>query len=396
MSLKFRKSYVVLLIFTLYGVNHYIFERFLYFNELLSLIGFYYFIKCSFRSKGKVYWPQSPIYRAVVALIALLLIYALGSCFVKTNWYYYFRNSSIIYSIFSFFVGFHLYHRQYWFFNRIRKWLYLYAIGSFAIGSTILVDRNAFAAWLAIMQRNFGMFSWLLLVLLFAIYTLTFGSITVLIALFVVLFFALVSSYRFFKVSMLFALLSFVLLFIVTVNDLELYRLGTNSLFGNVHLVYNQHAFYDLDHNSSWRLLLWYRLLIEGFPQNLIGIGIGTPILPYFQNVTSTELGHTDEYIAHVIGAHNTFITMFSRFGIGFLILITKIYHTIFKEFFFHKSYYMNSRNDFSLFLAFFIVTTVGLFNLLLETPTLASLYWVILGFVAAGIHNRKVNHNEV
>lgn len=387
---------MVLLIFTLYGVNHFVFERLLFFNEVLSLIGFYYFIKFSIRPNKKLYWPQSRIYRTVVALIILLSIYALGSLFVKTNWYYYFRNSSIIYSIFTFFIGFHLYHRQYAFFKRIKKWLYLYAFGSFAIGSTMLIDRNAFGVWFALMQRNLGVFSLLLLILLFSVYTLAFSSLTVVMILFIVLFFALVKSYRLFKTSMYLALGGLAFLFLITANDLELYKLGSHSLFGNILLVYKQHSFYNLDHNSSWRLLFWYRLLIENFPENLIGIGIGTPLLPYRNNMISTELGHPDEYIAHVIGAHNTFITLFSRFGLGFLILIGIIYRSVFREFYHHKSYYLKHKNDISLFLAFFTVTTVGIFNLLLETPTLASVYWVFLGFVGAGIHNRKAKQNEV
>jgi O-antigen ligase len=136
--------------------------------------------------------------------------------------------------------------------------------------------------------------------------------------------------------------------------------------------------------------------LIENFPYNLIGIGIGTPLLPYYPNAVTTDLGHPDEYIAHVIGAHNTFITLFSRFGIGFILLMIMIYRAVFREFYWYKSYYLNHKNDISLFLAFFTITTVGIFNLLLETPTLAAVYWVFLGFVAAAIHERKINQNEL
>jgi O-antigen ligase len=137
-------------------------------------------------------------------------------------------------------------------------------------------------------------------------------------------------------------------------------------------------------------MILWFRGIVECFPENLFGIGLGTPLLPYKQHVTTSDLGHSDEYISHVFGLHNTYITLFVRFGIPFIIFLIVIYRTIFKEFFNHRKYYISNRNDIALFLGFFTISTVGLFNLLLETPTLASIYWVSLGFVSKAIYYRQ------
>ncbi len=192
------------------------------------------------------------------------------------------------------------------------------------------------------------------------------------------------------------AVLVFAFIFTAASPYLKLYHHGSYNLFGDVEYVYAQHPLFHVDQNSSWRLVFWYRTVVEPFPQNLLGIGLGTPLLPYLPSATTTDLNHTDEYVAHVIGTHNTFITVFVRLGILTVLIFAVIYRTVFREYLPTKKYYLHHKNDGGLFLGFVTMTAVGLFNLVLESPTLASLYWISLGFVAKAIYSRRAGNHTV
>jgi len=65
------------------------------------------------------------------------------------------------------------------------------------------------------------------------------------------------------------------------------------------------------------------------------------------------------------------------------------IYIRIFREYFYFKRYYYSNSHIF-IFWSFFAVTVIALFNPALESPIYASGYWLILGFTARAINNRK------
>jgi hypothetical protein len=387
---RIRLSTLILTIFTLYGVNHYLFERGLYFNELLSLIGVLFFVKYSWKPGFRLVFPQEQVYRCILALIALFLVYAIASLWWKTNWYFYLRNLSIIYPIFTFFIGYHLYTQQFEFFSRARKWLYGYSIFSFATAIPNLIDRNAFMYWLVLIQKDWKWRGLAILLTLSIAYMMAYTSLTVAVIMVMILGILIVPRYWIFASVVLVGITVFAFIFIEAAPFLKLYRYHNQFLFGNVHFVYAHDPWFQIDHNSSWRMIFWYRTVVELFPQNLVGIGIGTPLLPYSPDFSTSDLNHTDEYVAHVIGAHNTFITVFVRFGILSCLFFAFIYHTVFREFYLKSHYYKATRNDFALFMSFITISIVGLFNLVIETPTLASIYWVSLGFVSRAIQNRK------
>ena len=389
-KLKFKKSSVVLLLISLYGANYFVFERIFFFNELLSLIGFLYFIHYSFTKDFKFRFPRNTIYKYVLFFIILCVFYAFISLWLKTNWYYYFRNLSIIYSVFSFFIGFYLYKAQWGFFQKIRIWIYGYAFSSFILRWPNLIDRNAYMFWFAFLQKDWKPISILLLTIVSCIYVAAYTSASVVMVLVAILAFRFfIKTYLQFKIVLFLSILCFATIFSLAIPFLKLYKVSS-SLFGDVVYVYSQHPWFNIDHNTSWRLIFWYRTIVESFPQNILGIGVGTPMLPYLSNSTTSDLMNSDEYIAHVIGAHNTFVTVFIRFGILSLVVMGLIYRSLIREFFFFKKYYYNHRNDISLFFAFIAITVVGSFNLLIETSTLASLYWISLGFIAGAINFRK------
>lgn len=388
-KLKFKKSYIVLTLVTLYAANYFLFERILLFNELLSLIGVGYFVSSSFTKSGQFILPRSAIYKCVLAFIGLGIFYAFISLRLKTNWYYYFRNASIIYSAFGFFIGYHLYTPQYFFFQKIKNKIYGYALVALAWRWPFLIDRNSYSYLLAVVQKKWTLHSLGLLMVVLVLYFAAFTSATVPMIMAAIGALVVIRSYAYFKLLTLSAGVAFVIFFSLAVPYLKLYHTDSTKLFGNVEYVYSQHPLFQLDANTSWRFILWYRAVVENFPNNLTGIGIGTPLLPYTEGATTQTTGTTDEYWAHVSGLHNTFITLFYRFGILFIVIIALIYRQVMREFFIHKKYYLHHRNDFSLFIGFVVLTMVGLFNLLLDSPTLASLYWVSLGFVAKAINVR-------
>jgi hypothetical protein len=284
-----------------------------------------------------------------------------------------------------------LYEAQWPFYGKLRRVILGYGLFSFALGKLGWIDRNAFAFWLAIVQRRWQWVSVLGFLFLMGLYFAAFTSLTVVIIAGAVVGFLIVPRYYQIKWMFLTGLMAFCVLFYLAGPYLKLYRVNQELLFGDVLYVYAQHPWFYIDPNSSWRMVFWYRTLVEAFPGNLLGLGFGTPILPYHAGVTTTDLGHPDEYIAHVIGTHNTFVTIFVRLGLISAVLFVLIYRAVFREFFRHKRYYLNHRNDGSLFLAFLIITIVGFFNLVLESPTLAALYWVSLGFVARAIYTRRL-----
>ncbi len=397
--MDFIKKYystIVLIIFSLFGINHFIFERYFFFNELLSLVGGLFLIS-QWRSKSfAVNFKNDKIYASIIFLIGLLVAYSIASLFFKTNWYYYLRNTSLVYSVFSFFVGYCLYKEQAEFYQRFKKWIYGFSFLALFLGTPNLIDRNSYATWFALFQKDLKWKSIAIFSLLCFIYTFSYTSLTVVMIWALVLGISLLPNYKSFLSIFFLGICSLALIINFAEPMLSWYHGGHYGLFGRILHVYNQHQFFHFDHNSSWRLLFWYRLLVEDFPQNLVGIGIGTPLVPYLNWTNTQDLGQSDEYIAHVIGAHNTFITFFYRFGIIAILLLGRIYHLILKEFYQHRQLFIKHKNDLGLFLAFITITTVGVFNLLLETPTLASFYWVLLGFVAQAIQNRKAVNNEV
>jgi O-antigen ligase len=142
----------------------------------------------------------------------------------------------------------------------------------------------------------------------------------------------------------------------------------------------------DLDPNNTWRLVLWKQILVDHFPGNIFGIGFGTPAVAYYPVADFSKL----DTLPYVLGAHNSYIYLFGRLGIVYLLLIVPVHVIIFKEYFYHKSYYRNN-NGILLFYSFFAISMITLFNPTLESPIFAAGYWLVLGFLARCIYFRQL-----
>lgn len=382
-------AYALFLIYLLYGLNNYFFERTLFFNEILSLSGFVVFLAKAHVRGLTFRIPSSRIYKLVVCLLLLCAFQLLVSTVLKTNWYFYFRNSVIMYSMFTFFIGFYYYEYFVQLLRGVRRSITVFLAFALAYPMpVVLLDRFTASGFFPYLFKRSSRAAFYGVVVLNVIYAVAYSSLTVTILTLVLIVIVAVRRYIYLKLLLGIGLTGFVAGFIYLAPYLQLYKTGPYSLFGNIEQVAGRHWVLNLDGNTTWRAVLWYRLLAERFPENVLGIGMGTPLLEYQPGMTTTDSEYEDEYNAHVFGLHNTYLTLAIRLGILYLVFTLMIYDRVFREYYGFKNYYRRN-NLYLFFWSFFAITGVGLFNLLLESPTVASLYWITLGFVAKVIYHR-------
>jgi len=394
--MKVKKRHIIYGIFLMlffYGVNSEIFERKFLFNEILSLIGIFIFLRESFRSKGKFKLPKSGLYRVMLAYLLLAGVHLILSIFWKTNWYFYLRNAVIFYAAFTFFLGFYYYEEAKAFYQKARWGMAAFFAFAFAFPRpSLLMDRynaTVFFPFLFFGRNLHHLLFWGGFLILCLVYTLTYVSSTIILTVMLLSLIMYLRYYFYLKTLFIVGFLGFLFFFISLMPALKLYRTGEYRLFGNVHYVYQQSKLLQVDYNSSWRLILWYRVSVERFPDNLFGLGYGTPLIEYKKGYDTAQSNHDDEHDAHVIGVHNTYLTTAVRLGVFYLFILYAIYHNAFKEYYKYRRYYIYTQ-DVLFMLGFFAVSIIGIFNLVIESPTVAALYWTFLGFVAKIIYNRK------
>ncbi len=218
-------------------------------------------------------------------------------------------------------------------------------------------------------------------------------SLTVIMVTLIVLIVYAIPSFKFFKLSLTISFIGVVLCFFYLKPQFEKYANPPYSLTGNIVAVASESKILKLDGNSTWRAVYWYRLIVERFPENLAGIGIGTPLLEYIKGMDTIPVANDDMHDAHVSGGHNTYLTLTTRLGALFLLFLGLILNQVFKFYYFFRKRQMDSQY-LLIYYSFFTVFAIGLFNLVLESPTGASLFWGLLGFVAANIEDQRTRIN--
>lgn len=195
-------------------------------------------------------------------------------------------------------------------------------------------------------------------------------------------------NFRLFAIFSIGGLSVLVAFFIYFSKYIERYKIhGDCCLYGNMHAVVTSHKIFTFDGNTTWRAILWYRAIVERSPENLWGIGFGTPLLPYregmhvqyFHEMHKYAPIGSAEYEIHVSGVHNTYLTLFLRLGLLFVVFLGILYYKIF-SFFYRFKEDLRKEGLIVLVFSFFAISIIGFFNLVLESSIYASLFWVLLG----------------
>lgn len=380
-----RKTTIAYFLFSIaicYIIAPWFFEKNLYFNELLAAMGLLLLAYRRFKTGRHL------IGQCILLLLGWSSVHVATSLFRMDSLYFYFRNLVIVYSMLSYFVGYYCFRFLPGFMAKIRKLLLLY-IGVFLIIPLprLLFERFGVSVLFPALIQNLSNRRALpALILINIIYSITYKSVTSFIQ---AVFYGLLlisPGYRFFKQVIVVMILIFIVFFAAIQPNLDMIS-KHYSIYNMVAIyeVMNSNPLLSLDGNSTWRLVLWKQVLVDHFPDNIFGLGFGTPVIRYFPVEDITKV-HS---LPYVLGAHNSFIYLFGRLGLVYILLMALVYRYIFKEYFYHKSFYYSNRGIL-IFWSFFAITNIALFNPTLESPIFAGTYWLILGFLARTIEQRK------
>ena len=179
-----------------------------------------------------------------------------------------------------------------------------------------------------------------ILVILNIAFAALYESSTVIVVTVGIIVIHVITSYKVFRFLSITGLVLLLAGMVYFGNNFKRYNVAPYSVYGNTIAVSEGEPLLQLDLNTTWRAMVWYRLAVEQFPTNLIGIGFGTPLLPYIDNINSvvTDFGdHSDEHEVHVSGAHNSYFTIGIRLGLPALVFIFLIFRNVFLDYFRHR-----------------------------------------------------------
>ncbi len=380
-----KKRYIAYLLFLMalcYIISPWFFEKKLLFNELIAFSGLFLLAYKKFKI------GNDNITRWVLFLVIWGSFHTLISLFRMDKLYYYLRNLVIVYSMFSFFIGYYLYIYLKGFISKIFALLKIYIVTFlFLPVSTFLFERFGMATLFpALFKKSSNRLIIPLLIPVNIIYAITYNSATAILlsAFYFLILFA--PGYRFFKQIMIVGFIVFAIFFISIQSNLNIIANHYTPYSDKaIHEVMDSHPLLSADGNTTWRLVLWKQIIVDHFPDNIAGLGFGTPVMKYYPVEDYSKL----DSLPYVLGAHNSFIYLFGRLGIFYLFFLLVIYTKIFKEYFYHKRYYYSNKSIL-IFLSFFAITIIALFNPTLESPIFASAYWLILGFLSKVIYTRE------
>lgn len=367
------------LLLTIFFFNSDYFERNFFFNEVISFIGAMFFLlKIARLKKFKIEKRSYTLYIFIfVAVCCFHLIYSLNK---MTSFYYYARNSVILYSVFSFYLGYYFFDRYHAIAVGFRKEL-LSVVSMSVIFFKMILARYSGAVLLPLFTGVKSLSNVILLFALILIHSVKEDalSVAVIIPLFILVF--LSRNFKEFSRYFLIGISFIIIFFLYFYDNFMLYKTGYYNYFGNVHAIYDSHPALSIDINVTWRILLWFRYIVERFPENIIGIGFGTPMLDYIAERRSHWTGN-DEIHAHVSGAHNSYLTLLLRLGVIGFYAIVMISRKVFKDYF-----QARKLDKVKQYIPYYFVW-IGMFSLIvfnlgLESPLRAGLFWVATGFVA-------------
>ncbi|MBI4224096.1 MAG: O-antigen ligase family protein, partial [Deltaproteobacteria bacterium] len=184
------------------------------------------------------------------------------------------------------------------------------------------------------------------------------------------------------KASLRFFLLIVTVLLVVGANHLIDMMYAVAAAGGSFHAFFEDFGFTDM--NGVWRIMLW-TYLFDRFLDHPLGIGLGTPLIGReLANFMYLVQKPGDEFTS---GAHNSFLTFLVRLGVPFLIYflcMSSFAGQLILRFLRRTGYRVldtvEKRFVFSTLLTFLIAVIQACFNVVLESPLTAGLFWFYFG----------------
>lgn len=362
--------YYICFIFFIWYSNHpNIFERIFYFNELLSVIGFVLFL-----ANPIVYKKDDRLYNTIISILCVFSAYAVYSLFIFENSYGYLRNSVLLYSIFSFFLGIRLYES-----------LVMIGKGDIlilgALTPSISFYRASYAAslpyYMSRYLRSYNIFSILIIILIILMVRAYYGGFSSIAVIFSILYFYFITK-RIKRIT-LFLLCVLGVSFLIVIKP-YLYMLLTDNKM-KINILQQMYPIFGIDSGVTVRILIWAYLFYEVFLDNLFGIGLGTKLIPKTFLWDKLDMRIGDPYVEYTLGAHNSFFTILLRFGLIGLIPFIYLYWHLIDEFIKDKSNSNGHRLMFCYY-AFYIISACAMVNVVIESPIHSSCYWGTLGIL--------------
>lgn len=376
---------VVYCTFIIFECNAFI-ERIIPVNELLSLLGLFVLVT----EYGNL--RVSKIVKLLVAIHIIGLIQVLFSFFFISkapSLYVFFRTTPVWYSMFSFYVGIKIYgvvsvvqQGKVW--NIIKKTL--------LISNFFSPERFTVFVSSPLLLQN----TWLLILYMLALRFVKGEDTEMLFVFFTIVFMAL-NSYKllfrfiFNKYSITIALCIFFFLLNYTFDNF--------SIFFDLERV-NAYAFLGVERDNGlaniiWRWMLWtytfHEFLLVSANNLLFGLGFGVPIFDTY-NAPDFLLvdieGKDAENQAFFLGTHNSIYFLLLRQGFfvfSLFLMMLIIYFNQIKD-----KINIISAQDKSIVLSFFLILIGACFNVILESPVYASIFWIHFGMAVAVVQNNE------
>ncbi len=354
---------VLSICFALYVTAPDIFERKLYFNEVLAACGILLFFL-----RPVVFRRSDFVYNYVIFFLGYGLLQAIFSTWNVLDWYGWFRQVVVVYSAFSFFTGAFLVN--YFYKSGIpRKTLWFFANWIHPVAAIPLS---------ALLASYFFAKKYILPVIVVLQFILFFymGQLTQLVAAILVLILAV--SRRVFFVTWVSLFLSFI--FIGLVSYVYFYETFDGA---DIDEVYSYSDIANIDHNSTVRSLMWAKVVGDIIPSHPFGLGLGVPIF-IDSEISQLQLGlvgtaESNPFIEYTLSTHNSFIYLLARFGVPFFLVVFS-FHVYFVWYFLKNHFHRASAIHLSAFIAVILAVVAACFNVVLESPIHAGMYWGILG----------------
>ena len=385
----FNYILIPLIIFYLYSPAK--IENIIFINELLSGLGFFVFTinllkKYTIKSKAEILFLSLLLYITIRIVISLLFYDSL---------YIYLRHMVMWYSMFGFFIGQEIYNSK--LLPKLLKSLGFILIIFAPFVNIINVLQTNIAIFFSQIFPRRKLYSTLFFIFTIILMINFFSSTTPIISFFAAYMFLIANKvkYQYLILLTVFISTGLILFLLHPIIDASY----NNSLWqesmvyasdelgaggGNIDAT----GIMSSSSNLLPRISLWHQVLIASFPQNFIGVGIGTLLFPYPMLVPPPADPSYMSIHMYIIGAHNSFISFFGRFGLLYIFLHLYIYKEILHEFSLYRVFYQD-QGKYNYFLIFIACSVMAFFNPTLLTPMHAVFYWISLGLVVGSINFR-------